>query len=208
MFPGQGFAGYALAGPETPLSIATVVIPPTATSPATLALSVGLYDYAAGERLRAETGADAVVLDAIPTLISFGCSARSDQCQSGRWVEVSGMRLTNGALRLVEEVVLTVYIRPIDALNQDYTILPNSSTQRQHGGQPSICHKATTQWSSDTVQTVTLPLHVDPAAPALFPLIVGAYTSADGIFENLPIVVDKRITNDNFYQLTQVRIDR
>ncbi|MCO5193948.1 MAG: glycosyltransferase family 39 protein [Anaerolineae bacterium] len=210
MFPGQGLLATRLLEPgNTLVNRYHVVIPPTATSPATLALSVGLYDYATGERLQTETGADTVVLDAIQLLSRSGEVPNPTNVNLGDELEIVGYEIDERRVAVGGEVVLTVYIRPIDALDRDYTIFaqlidPGDNTRWAAFDLP----QATTQWSSDTVQTVTLPLHVDPAAPAgVFPLIVGAYTSADGIFENLPIVVDKRITNDNFYQLTQVRID-
>lgn len=85
----------------------------------------------------------------------------------GDELEIVGYEIDERRVAVGGEVVLTVYIRPIDALDRDYTIFaqlidPGDNTRWAAFDLP----QATTQWSSDTVQTVTLPLHVDPAAPA------------------------------------------
>ena len=60
----------------------------------------------------------------------------------------------------------------------------------------------------DEVQTLQLPLIVDPNAPAdVYPIIVGLYSRDEaGNFNRLQVVQDGRITMADFVELTKVRI--
>lgn len=210
MFPGQGLLATRLLEPGQIITNRYhVAIPSTATSPAELALTVGLYDYAIGERLTTALGDDAIVLDPIQLQSPAGELPNPTSVNLGDELEIIGYEIDSRRVAAGEEIGLTVYIRPMGDLERDYSLFaqvidPDDNTRWAAYDLP----QPTSHWSQDAVQTLSLPLSVDAnTPPGVFPLIVGAYTVTDGNIENLPVVVDNRITNDNFWQLTQVRID-
>jgi hypothetical protein len=210
MFPGQGLLATRLLEPGQRMANRYhVQIPATTTSPAALALMVGLYDFATGERLMLSDGSDMVVLDTLSLQSPAGELPNPTSVNLGDELEIVGYEIDRRRVAAGGDVTLVVYIRPKQTLERDYSIFaqvidPNDNTRWA----AFDLAQPTSQWPEDEIQTLSLPLTVDPSTPAgVFPLIVGAYTVIDGNFENLPIVVDNRITNDNFQQLTQIRID-
>jgi hypothetical protein len=210
MFPGQGLLATRLLEPgQTVTNRYHVQIPATATSPGELALTVGLYDFATGERLLTRAGDDAVVLDVIALAAPPGELPNPISVNLGDELEIVGYEIDDRRVAAGGDIVLTVYIRPMRPLERDYTVFAQVIDSADNTRWAAFdLPQATAQWPPDAIQTLSLPLSVDPdAPPGVFPLIVGAYTVNDGNFENLPVVVDNRITNDNFQQLTQIRID-
>lgn len=211
MYHGQGLRPTSLlkAG-ETLTTFYRLVVPETAVSPATLDLTVGLYDFYTGERLPLTSGSDAVVLAQIPLRAREGQYPNPTSVNFEDKIELVGYELSPRRTAAGGTIQATVYVRALTAMDTDYTLFAQivaPDTTRYAAvdlGQP------TSQWPVGEVQAIELPLSLaEDTPPEVYPLIVGFYSRTEsGEFRRLQLVAeDGRITQDNFLPLTLVRVD-
>lgn len=238
MYPGQGLLATRLLKPgQHILNRYLLQIPPTAIAPATLELTVGLYDYATHERLPlihnsqstipnsqflpcsssslppCIVGSDALQLAQIPLTAVSGQYPNPVSVNFEDEIELVGYELIPRRTQPGGNVQLTVYMQAKRPISTNYTLfaqivnLPDTTRYAAADITPAA---PTSAWTVGHVQPITLSLALDPNTPPnVYPLILGFYTqTADGGFNRLRLVTENgRITNDDFLQLTFVRID-
>ncbi len=212
MYHGQGLQPTSLlAAGKTYLTYYRLEIPETVVAPSTLDLVVGLYDFETNERLSAKGGNDAVRLASLVVEPIPGETPNPLQVNFEDKIEIVGYAVDPRRSRPGETINLTLFWRPLAALTEDYTFFAQ------------VLDEDTTRWASadiapasgtsnapaGEIQTLEMPLVLDEATPAgVYPLNIGLYTRApDGGFQNLQIVVDGRITMDDFLTLTKIRVE-
>jgi hypothetical protein len=212
MYHGQGLRPTRLleAG-ETYITYYRLQIPETVVAPATLDLVVGLYDFETNERLPHQGGGDTARLSFLVVEPVPGETPNPLQVNFGNEIEIVGYAVDPRRARPGETINLTLYWRPLAALAEDYTFFAQ------------VLDEDTTRWASadiapasgtsnappGEVQALEMPLVLDEATPAgVFPLNIGLYTrTPDGGFQNRQIVVEGRITMDDFLTLTKIRVE-
>jgi hypothetical protein len=211
MYHGQGLRPTSLLMPGEQLrTYYQLNVPETTVAPARLDVVVGLYDYETGERLPIDLDSDSLLLTSLSVEPIAGELPNSLLVNFGEAVELLGYEISDRRALPGETLLLTLYWRPIPGLDEDYTFFAQ------------ILDEDTTRWASadiapaegtgsapeDEVQTLQLPLIVDPNAPAdVYPIIVGLYSRDEaGNFNRLQVVQDGRITMADFVELTKVRI--
>lgn len=188
-----------------------LTLPPTTIAPAELQLSVGLYDFYAGERLMLADGQTAVSLAMLPLQPKEGDYPNSLSVNFEDTLELVGFEVNPRLAQANDTVNVTLYWQPLRDMEEDYALflqLVDLETTMRYGAQDLAL--PTSQWAMGEVQTVSMQISVAEETPSdLFPLIVGAYTqTADGSFQRLrQITPDGRITQDDFLILTPIRIE-
>lgn len=209
MYLGQGLLPTSLLHTgEKITNYYQLQVPPTAVAPADLALAVGLYDFYTAERLPLSSGADVLPLVTLPLAPRAGQTPNPIAINFNNQFELVGYELAPRRAPAGEPITLTLYWRPLVPATADYTFfaqIVGADTTRwaaQDLGQP------TTQWGVGQTVPLTFTLPLNPETPAgIYPIRLGVYLFADGAFNNLQTVTpDGRLTDD-FYLLTQVRVD-
>jgi hypothetical protein len=208
MFLDQGLRPTSLLEPgETIFNHYQLVIPETAVAPATLQLTVGLYDFTTFERLPLVDGADSVVLATLPLEPASGAVPNPTLVNFENELELVGFELTPRQAAAGETVDLTLYWRAKRPLTTNYTLFAqvvDEDTTRwasQDVGQP------TSSWAEGELQTVQMSLPLSPDTPGqVYPIILGLYTVEDGQFNRLQIIAEDGRPTDDFLQLTLLRV--
>lgn len=212
MYPGQGLRPTSLLRPgEMLTTFYRLTVPETAVSPATLSLTIGLYDFANGERLHTVTGADAVTLAELNLEPAPGEYPNPTSVNFMQEIELVGYEIAPRHLRPGEAVTVTLYVRSLRPLTTDYSFslqavnLPDTTRWGNHDlGQP------TSTWSPGQIQPVVMTFTLaDQTPPAVYPLILVLYHQAgDGSLPKLQLVAgDGRITQSDFLTLTHIRVE-
>lgn len=184
-------------------------IPRTAVSPATLQLTVGLYDFYTGERLPLAPGVDTMTLTELQLQSRAGATPNPISVNFNDQFELIGYQLAPRRTAPGEMVNLTLYWRVMEPTTSDYTFfaqIVGADTTRWAAadvGQP------TSSWSVGEIQAIEMPLTIREDAPTgIYPLRIGVYlfTEENG-FQNLQTVTDDGRLTDDFINLTQIRID-
>lgn len=229
MFPGQGLLATRLLKPgERIINRYKLDVPSAAIAPAKLTVNVGLYDYAtcpACERMSiTDAGllpisSDAVQLATIPltavsTMPNAGVSddyPNPISVNFGDELELVGYEIDPRRAQAGDVIALKTYWRGKRPLSTDYTffaqVVDLETTTRYGSTDPAV---PTSTWEPGSVQTVPMTITLaDNIPPGVIPIIVGAYThSAETGFQRLQIVTPEgRITQDDFLQLTPIRIE-
>ncbi|MCC6606373.1 MAG: glycosyltransferase family 39 protein [Anaerolineae bacterium] len=208
MFLDQGLQPTSLLEPgETIFNHYQLVIPETAVAPATLQLTVGLYDFTNFERLPLVDGTDSVVLVTLPLEPTPGDVPNPTLVNFENELELVGFELNPRQVAAGETVDLTLYWRAKRPLTTNYTLFAqvvDEDTTRwasQDVGQP------TSSWAAGELQTVQMSLPLSPDTPGqVYPIILGLYTVEDGQFNRLQIIAEDGRPTDDFLQLTLLRV--
>jgi hypothetical protein len=210
MFPGQGLVATRLLAPGDSVTDRYVLtVPTTALAPAELTMSVGLYDFQTGERLKAGDGLEAPEVAQVSLAPLTGAAPNPLSVNFEDKLELVGFDMSERRLVPGEAAQLNLYWRPMGDLDVDYTlfaqIVGEDTTRWASQDLPLL----TSEWSLGDVQKVSLAMDVSPEAPAgVYPLIIGLYTrSGDGAFIRLQTVTAEGRLTDDFLPLTHVRID-
>jgi hypothetical protein len=216
MYHGQGMRPTSLlAAGERVVTRHLLTVPETAVAPAELELTVGLYDFANGERLPVtESGGLPMVENAVQmTPVSLTAVAGEMPnplaVQFEQGFELVGYALEPRRTVAGESVDLTLYWRLNQPVETDYTIFAQVVDETTTRWAALDLPTPTSQWAPGTVQPVTLSLLVGADTPPdVYPLIVGLYTvTADGGFDRLQRITDDGRPTDDFLPLTLLRVD-
>ncbi len=213
MYLGQGLRPTSLLRPgEVVVNVYHLTLPPGLVTPAELELRVGLYDFASQRRLPLTEGGTALVLTTLPVRAPAGAYPNSLQVNFGDIFDLVGYDLSARRWRPGETGQLTLFVTPRRPPPTDFSffaqVLAETDTDTTRYAAFDISLPTQT-WTPGVVQmvTMTLPISAD-APPGIYRLATGIYTQTDGVFNNLPLVTpDGRITNDNRFILTKVRLD-
>lgn len=222
MYLGQGLLATRLLQPgQRIVNRYLLQIPATAIAPADLELAVGLYDYYTQERLPLIQPSQTTPPNSFPSALQL--AQLSLTAVSGQYpnpvsinfeddIALIGYKLAPRRVRPGEETRLTVYLQAKRPISADYTLfaqIVNLPDTTRYAAADIAPAPPTSSWVVGQVQPITLSLTLDPNTPAnVYPLILGFYTqTADGNFDRLRLVTENgRITNDDFLQLSLIRI--
>lgn len=212
MYLGQGLLATSFAPVGRPLVNRYHIALPSTLPAAAVELTVGVYDYATGERLPLPDGADRLLLADLTIAAQPGAWPNPTDVNFGDLVRLVGYQLETPRIQRGDGYVLTLYLEPLGRPTAAYSVTAQvlapdrrDTTRRAAADLPL----PDALWSAETAQAVALQLPADPAAPAgVYDLVVGVYSQQDGRFTNLPLVTaDGRITNETLLTLVKVRID-
>lgn len=213
MYHGQGLRPTSLLSPGEELqTFYRLFIPPTAVSPADLAVMVGLYDVATGERLRTTDGHDAITLQAISLQPIPGEYPNATAVNFMNELELLGYALQPRQTQPGGAAAVTLYVQARRPLRYDYSFsvqAVNLQDTTRWGSHDLTLPTST--WLPGEVQTIEMPFTLAAdTPPEVYPLILVIYRQAeDGSWPRLQLVAaDGRITQDNFLLLTYLRVDR
>jgi 4-amino-4-deoxy-L-arabinose transferase-like glycosyltransferase len=224
-FPGQGTyptrlwrAGDAIA------DVYTIAVPPTAFTPSSGQLEVGLYEFDSGKRLavygpQGEPFGDNVRFHRIEVLPHEGSalstgSGRSVpnpvRCNFGNQIALIGYTLERRAVGPGEEIHLTLYWEALTEMERDYTVFTHVIGERdriwaQVDSQPQGGAATTSTWSRGQVLMDEYHLLIEPdTPPGVYDIEVGLYLSVTG--ERLGLLDEAGHWIDSRVLLTKVRV--
>jgi len=219
-FPGQGTyptrlwrAGDAIA------DVYTIAVPPTAFTPSSAQLEVGVYEFDSGKRLavygsQGEPLGDNVRFHRIEVLPHEG-SAICDRPNPvrfnfGNHIALIGYGLEGRAVGPGEEIHLTLYWEALAEMERDYTVFTHVIGERdriwaQVDSQPQEGAAPTSTWSRGQVLVDEYHLLVEPdTPPGVYDIEVGLYLPATG--ERLSLLDEAGHWIDSRVLLTKVRV--
>jgi hypothetical protein len=224
-FPGQGTyptrlwrAGEAIA------DVYTIVVPPTAFTPSSAQLEVGLYEFDSGKRLavygpQGESLGDNVRFHRIEVLPHEGSDPSTGSGRSvpnpvrfnfGNRIALIGYALEGRAVGPGEEIHLTLYWEALAEMERDYTVFTHVIGERdriraQVDSQPQGGAAPTSTWSRGQVLMDEYHLLVEPdTPPGVYDIEVGLYLATTG--ERLGLLDEAGHWMDSRVLLTQVRV--
>jgi hypothetical protein len=216
-FPGQGTyptrlwrAGEAIA------DVYTIVVPPTAFTPTSAQLEVGLYEFDSGKRLavygpQGEPLGDNVRFHRIEVLPHEGSNVPNPVHFSfGNRIALIGYALEGRAVGPGEAIHLTLYWEALAEMERDYTVFTHVIGERdriwaQVDSQPQGGAAPTSTWSRGQVLMDEYHLLFEPdTPPGVYDIEVGLYLATTG--ERLGLLDEAGHWMDSRVLLTQVRV--
>jgi len=224
-FPGQGTyptrlwrAGDAIA------DVYTIAVPPTAFTPSSAQLEVGLYEFDSGKRLavygsQGESLGDNVRFHRIEVLPHAGSDPSTGSGRSvpnpvrfnfGDQIALIGYALEGRAVGPGEEIHLTLYWEALAEIERDYTVFTHVLGERdriwaQVDSQPQGGAVPTSTWNQGQVLMDEYHLLVEPdTPPGVYDIEVGLYLPATG--ERLGLLDEAGHWIDSRVLLTKVRV--
>jgi hypothetical protein len=221
MFLGQGLLATRLLKPgERIVNRYQLDIPAAAIAPADLTLNVGLYDYTtcpACKRLPITDAGllpvahDAVQVATIPLTAVSGDYPNPLSVNFGDELELVGYEIAPRRAQPGDVVELITYWRGKRPLAANYTFfaqIVDLETTTRYGSIDLSSDSAS--WQTGANHQINMSITVDDNTPAdVYPIIIGAYTHSEATgFARLQIVTPEgRITQDDFFILTPIRIE-
>jgi 4-amino-4-deoxy-L-arabinose transferase-like glycosyltransferase len=224
-FPGQGTyptrlwrVGDAIA------DVYTIVVPPTAFTPSSAQLEVGLYEFDTGKRLvvygpQGEPLGDNVRFHRIEILPHEGSDLSTGSGRSipnpvrfnfGNQIALIGYAMEGRAVGPGEKIHLTLYWESLAEMERDYTVFTHVIGERdriwaQVDSQPQKGAAPTSTWSRGQVLVDEYHLLVEPdTPPGVYDIEVGLYLAATG--ERLGLLDEAGHWVDSRVMLTKVRV--
>ncbi len=221
MFLGQGLLATRLLKPgERIVNKYKLDIPSSAIAPAELTVNVGLYDFnacPACERMPITNAGllphadNAVEIATLPLTAVPGEYPNPISVNFGDEVELVGYEINPRRAQPGDTIELKTYWQGKRPLTNDYNFFAqvvNLQDTTRYGSQDP--EATTSNWEPGTDHIIPMSITLDENTPPnVYPIIIGAYThSEEAGFERLQIVTPEgRITQDDFFILTPIRID-
>lgn len=224
-FPGQGTYPTRLwrVG-DAFVDVYSIVVPPTAFTPSSAQLEVGLYEFDSGKRLAAygsqgEPLGDNVRFHRIEVLPHEGSDLSAGSGRSvpnpvrfnfGNQIALIGYAMEGRAVRPGEEIHLTLYWEALAEMEKDYTVFTHVIGERdriwaQMDSQPQGGAAPTSTWSRGQVLMDEYHLLVElDTPPGVYDIEVGLYLAATG--ERLGLLDEAGHWMDSRVLLTKVRV--
>jgi hypothetical protein len=212
MYFGQGLLATTLLHPgQRIVNRYQLALSPTTFAPGELSLMAGLYDYysAEQERLLTETGSDTVELGTLTVESPAGEVPNPININFENQVVLAGYNVEPRRVLPGETVEVTLYFRPLQTLDTDYTIFAQVVDDDTTRWGSDDQFRETSQWQEGEITAVQLNLPLNETTPAaVYPIIVGLYVqTAAGEFVRLQIMTAEGRLTDDFLLLTRVRVD-
>ncbi len=210
MYLGQGLVATSLldAGDQI-ANRYQVAVPANAIAPSELSLTIGLYDYSNGERLRLEDGRDALEIDTVQLNGIAGDVPNSISINYENELELLGFNISSRRVAPDDTVDLSLFWRPLADVDVDYTFFAQVVDKDTTRWASHDIEQPTSDWLQDEIHEVKLLLPLDPdTPPGVYPVIIGVYTrSPNGEFDRLQTVTSEGRLTDDFFSLVEVRVD-
>ncbi|HID61749.1 MAG TPA: hypothetical protein EYP49_03235 [Anaerolineae bacterium] len=216
-FPGQGnFPTRLWRVGDAIADVYTIVVPPTAFTPSSAQLEVGLYEFDSGKRLavygpQREPPGDNVRFHRIEVLPREGSNVPNPvRFNFGNQIALIGYTLEGRAVKPGEEIHLTLYWEALAEMERNYTVFTHVIGERariwaQVDSQPQQGAAPTSTWSRGQVLTDEYHLLVEPnTPPGVYDIEVGLYLAATG--ERLGLLDETGHWIDSRVPLTRVRV--
>jgi hypothetical protein len=210
MYLGQGLVATRLMKPGDVVTDRYVLeIPETALAPADLTLAVGLYDFYTGERLAASEGLEAAELTQVSLRPREGAAPNPLAVKFEDQLELVGFNMAKRRLLPDDVVSLTLFWRASRELGTDYSLFAQIVDEDTTRWASQDLALPTSTWRPDDVQQIQVSMQLDGETPVgVYPVVVGLYTRGeDGAFNRLQTVTAEGRLTDDFFTLTQVRVD-
>ncbi|MCB9430805.1 MAG: DUF2142 domain-containing protein [Ardenticatenaceae bacterium] len=210
MYPGQGLLATQLLQPgQRWVDSYRLQLPQTAVAPATLDLTIGLYDFNTFERLPLASGQDALHLADIALEPVPGETPNPIHVNFENELTLIGFELSPRRVQPGETVSLTLYWEGQRPLTTDYTFFAQIVGEDTTRWAAQDLPVPTSRWPANQPQRVTFSLPLRDDTPAnTYPIILGVYTqTADGGFDRLQTVTEDGRLTDDFFLLTLIRVD-
>ncbi len=183
MYHGQGLRPTSLLEPGEELTtFYRLFVPETAVSPATLELTVGLYDYATGQRLLTDAGQDGAFLKVLKLVSKPGEYPNPTAVNFMNELELVGYALEPRRVQPGDNVTVTLYLRAKRPLTTDYSFSVQAvNLQDTTRWGSSDLGLPTSGWTPGEVQVVEMQFAVaDDTPPDVYPLIMVVYHRCRG----------------------------
>jgi hypothetical protein len=212
MYPGQGLLATTLLEPgQRIVNHYQLSLSPTTFAPGELSLATGLYDFysAEQERLLTGDGSDTAVLKTLTVEPLAGEVPNPVNINFEDQVALIGYDVAPRRSLPGETVEVTLYFRPLQPFDQDYTIFAQVVDDDTTRWASDDQFQPTSQWREGEITAVKLNLSLDETTPAaVYPIIIGFYVqTAEGDFDRLQLMTAEGRLTDDFLRLTQVRVD-
>jgi hypothetical protein len=215
MFHGQGLRPTSLLQPgESVVTRHLLTVPETAVAPADLDLTIGLYDFATGERLRI-TASELPITENAARITTLGLAASAGDIPNPlsihfeKGIELVGFELSPRQVQAGKTADLTLYWQLNEPLDTDYTFFAQVVDEDTTRWASLDLPVPTSQWPVGEPQPVPLPLTLQEGTPPdVYPIIIGLYTlSETGEFQRLQRMTADGRPTDDFLELTLLRVD-
>ena len=224
-FPGQGTYPTRLwRAWDAIADVYTIVVPPTAFTPSSAQLEVGLYEFDSGKRLTVyglmgEPLGDNVRFHRVEVLPQEGSDPSTGSGRSvpnpvrinfGNQIALIGYALEGRAVGPGEEIHLTLHWEALAEMEKDYTVFTHVIGERhriwaQVDSQPQGGAAPTSIWSRGQVLVDEYHLLVElDTPPGVYDIEVGLYLAATG--ERLGLLDEAGHWMDSRVLLTKVRV--
>lgn len=209
-FPGLGRQPTRLLQPGQLLADRYLLrIPQTACAPARLQVQVGLYDFATGDRLLADTGADHAVLAEVELLATAGAVPNALAINLENQIQLTGYEFGTRTLQAGAMLPLTLHWRALRQPAANFTVFvqvrgAGDQVWGQHDGWPVNGGAPTAAWQpgQDYADPHTLQLAAN-TPPGTYAVQAGMYRDGD---ERLNVISASGEWGDNFVTLCRIRV--
>jgi 4-amino-4-deoxy-L-arabinose transferase-like glycosyltransferase len=209
MYPGQGLWPTSQLKPGDIIASRYVLnIPATAYAPDQLKWEVGVYDFAAQQRLPVSTGGDNVRFGSLELRGQSGAVPNPMQVNLENQIELIGYALDRRAASPAESIFLTLYWRAQSQMPADYTVFTHvlQPPETLWAQQDKQLQPPSSSWSIGQVVSDTYELKIKPdTPPGVYEVEVGVYDPQQN-FERLRIVTDDGRITENYVLLGKVRV--
>ena len=211
MYPGQGLypTGMWPAG-EAIASRYVLHLKESAYAPATARLEVGLYDYATGERLITDTGADNARFGEVAIVPNPGALPNPLRFNFGDEIALVGYEMDTRALRPGETLTLTLYWEALAEMDRNYSVF--AYVQGEDGeiwartdSWPRNGEAPTAAWKVGRQVIDPYLLTLDPnTPPGVYDVEIGIYLGQT--MERLRLITPDGRLVDDYLPLSKIRV--
>jgi hypothetical protein len=213
-YPGLGLLSTTHLEPGDTWADRTVIrVPRMAYTPDVAQVAVGLYNYADGTRLLANTGPDHVRFGRIEVQALPGEAPNPISVNFGDRMALVGYDLDRRVVSPGEELTLTLYWRGLREMERNYTI----SAQLVNDEQAKVAEDSNWPLKGDAPTMLWQPGHLleDPktlvvradAPPGVYDVRVTVFKKQDETFEHLPVISNGGEMLANHVVLTKIRVE-
>jgi uncharacterized membrane protein len=213
-YPGLGLLSTTHLEPGDTWADRTVIrVPRMAYTPDVAQVAVGLYNYADGTRLLANTGPDHVRFGRIEVQALPGEAPNPISVNFGDRMALVGYDLDRRVVSPGEELTLALYWRGLREMERNYTI----SAQLVNDEQAKVAEDSNWPLKGDAPTMLWQPGHLleDPktlvvradAPPGVYDVRVTVFKKQDETFEHLPVISNGGEMLANHVVLTKIRVE-
>jgi hypothetical protein len=220
-YPGVGLLAARDVTPGRTFADRYVVrVPPSAYTPDTLTLTVGLYDYATCpacermQRVNGDGGASLHEIELLPAEDNPDDLPNPTRVNFGDKAELAGFALSARQVAPGDDIIVTLYWHSLAEMKQNYTVFVHLVDEDTHiwangDAWPAGGAAPTSAWQPGDLVEDAHTLSIAPnTPPGIYPIEVGFFVQKDdGSFERLVVVTGDANLQRDFIYLTQVRIE-
>ena len=209
-YPGVGLIATSTLNPGTILADQYIItIPPTATTPTQLSLTVGLYDYKTGSRLYQNNDKDNIFIDTIDITPHSGPYPNNLSMNFQNIIELVGYNTDSTLIESGQDIHLTLYWFCNNTNSTNYTVFTqiigeNNQKWGQHDSWPNNGNNPTSACNyGDVIQDIH-QINIKTETPP------GTYALHIGLYDESGIRLQRINSNgrwiENYLSLTKIKV--